>query len=202
MKAVTLLLGEHFEKMAAMTVPMFEQSTGLVADVIRLPSGADPFREKLRLTERLTDGFVFFDLDCLFLQPWAIVTPALLTLAKGIVWRGCTWDSDGNTRVYNTGVMLVPPGCAPLFARALDIYDSGTSNCFDEGPLLTAIHELDWPVVEMPERFNFQDKARAPAGTVVWHLAGGGTAPEWKLRLVTNAVDRAKRGATQEIGFA
>lgn len=187
-----MVVGEHYERLAAKTVPLFERSTGLAADVIRPPAGADPFREKLRAAAR-PGPLVLFDVDCLFLRQWRIEEPAALTMAFGVPWSLCPWCPDGSVRVYNTGVMLVPDGCQPLFQRALDIYDAGPPNYFDEGPLRLAIRELDWPVVELDPRFNRQRISPPEPGTVVWHLVKPGCDPEFKYRAVVNALAHAER---------
>jgi len=194
MRAVTIVKGEWYARMADLSVPLFEASTGLTVELVELSGDADPFREKLRLTERYPDGFVFFDADCLFLLPWCVLTPSKLSMARGVRWRKCPWNALEH--VYNTGVMLVPPGCAELFSLALSRFDAMGRDYFDEGHLRAAIHELDWPVEELDKRLNWQRQKPPPPDAVVWHVVGNRSDPARKFQLMRDALNSRQRLAS------
>jgi len=186
MIAITLVRGEWYSRMADLTEPRIQEFTGLRVRRITLPDDSDPIREKLRMTEMVDEPFVYIDVDCIVLQRWHIDEPTRLSLTMGP-----TWPIDGErTRVYSTGVMLVPGGCRELFAEALRVYDRGDVGCYDEGPLTAAIRATGHDVDVLDRRFNRASSMVPSDDTVVWHIVGHHGSPRAKFAAVQVSIAR------------
>lgn len=145
MKAVTIIQGQAWEELAALTLPAFTRHTGLTPEIIRPEATADPYLLKLQILKLHPDQRVlFFDVDLIWLsEPRdSLEDEGVFLIAQAQRMRG-----------VNSGVWVADQHHAAMFERAEQLYREGLRTRGDEGALMAAMKELQpeyrWLLPEM-----------------------------------------------------
>lgn len=200
MRIVTLAIGELFEQMASITMPIAEQHLGQKVEILSAPAGSDPFLFKMRLLRDSKEyPLLCIDADMVFLSwDWSAFD---LTKFNGVLdynlesWAGGTLRDIGvdATRSINGGMWMALPEHIPVFERAVELMEGQLANHFlnlhDQTALNLALQEAGTEVHMLPLSFNHQVSPRhklsdVPENTRVVHLVGNSVGPGEKYNMV------------------
>lgn len=174
-RVYTIAIGDQYERLANLTVPLMERHMGRTVEVI---TTGDPWTAKLSLlSDRDT---LFIDVDVVMLS-WDAegIRPGLLNLcpfgAPPAIFR---MAHPSVARWYNTGVWFATASSASLFASAREILRSGArfdglpSNLHEETALNLAIDDAGHEVHALSSRYNHYWCDQLQPNTHCVHYAG------------------------------
>jgi lipopolysaccharide biosynthesis glycosyltransferase len=187
MIAVTIAVGDQYERLAEAAAASCERCTGLPTHVIReTPGESKPARYKLQLL-RLFPGqtVLYFDADTRFLRPWDVrglddmrAFAAVLDMPSDARNKDCRHYGIDPHRYFNSGIWIANGRHVEAFALADQIShapDYRTGFRYEQTALNVAIQQLNVPVVFLDRRYNAicDPACQMPADPVVVHRAGG-----------------------------
>jgi lipopolysaccharide biosynthesis glycosyltransferase len=187
MIAVTIAVGDQYQRLAEAAATSCERYTGLATHIIRqTPGESKPARYKLQLL-RLFPGqtALYFDADTRFLRPWdarglddIAAFAAVLDMSSAARDHDCSRYGIDPQRYFNSGIWIANARHAEAFAVADQIChapDYRTGFRYEQTALNVAIQRLNVPVVFLDRRYNAicDPACKMPAEPVVVHRAGG-----------------------------
>lgn len=200
MRILTVVMGELYEEMAAITIPLAEKQLGQRVEIIRIPPGSDIFLLKMRLLRDSKEyPLLVIDSDMVF-RSWdwsafdlgkfnAVLDYPLPTWAEGTM-RDVGVDAH---RAINGGLWLASKEHVPVFERTQELMEGELSSYFlkmgDQTSLNRALQESETEIHYLPTSFNFQVSPRdklsdVPEDARVIHLVDSAR----KLERVKKAV--------------
>ena len=208
LRAVMVATGEHYQAMAAITLPRAERALGMPVELIT--DVAEPYEAKLQLLDGLADDehVLLLDTDLVFFGwDWSPIQPGLFNAAEDMLhpsWPGTAAILKlmpyPKELTFNTGLWIAPGSLQSVFQAALlsarnELKDF-PYRLWEQTPLNFALQAFRTPRTWLSaQRFNWQLSPKDHAdpapkkGTLVVHLMEGKT-PQAKLERVAKYCER------------
>jgi len=174
--------------LAAVTSELASRFCGV--DVQVVTEAENWCREKLLIGARCSEPTLVIDADIVFRKPWDCESELAAAGADGSFRAAlCAYQNAADIKIHglsgaflNTGLFIATPKTAPMFRRALELYDSGLNTFYaDEGPINLAIREHGTNVVMLSPLLNVQVGSQCLTNEdIARHYVGG----SWQSKLL------------------